>query len=277
MRFRFQFLILILFFVFTPFVQAQTKIIENSGFVPGNIWFSKTPTAVGEVVKIYTLVWNASAEDVSGTVTFFDNDTLIGKQSFILAGEGSTKILSEPWKVAAGYHKIYAQITDSVGGPRGTKAITVSLQYAKTEEQEQFVGAPKAADSGATTSAVSSYVGEKIDYAKGYIEANLPKPVISTTKAASNGLEALRSSASDRSKQAVTMLEKDLNVSSPSTKKTKSDNSETGFSIERPLKYVELFLLSVVAFVLGNTWLFYGIIVLVIFYILRFIKRKFFF
>ena len=44
----------------------------------------------------------------------------------------------------------------------------------------------------------------------------------------------------------------------------------------KPFKYVEVFLLSVFSFILNNTILFYGLLVIIIFFILRFIWKKIF-
>ena len=258
-------------------VSAQTKVLDNSGFVPGNLWFSRTPSTVGETVTIYTLVWNGSTEDVSGSVSFFDNDTEFGKQIFVLAGTGSSKILSVPWVVKEGYHKIYAEITESSAAPRGQSVSVVSLQYGKTQEAEQFVGAPKAAQSESPTTTVSNFVGEKVNFAKEYASENLPAPIVDTTKTAKNALEKGRILGESWSKQAVAELQKDLQISTTSANKGKTSGSGGGFNIERPLKYVEIFLLSILAFVSGNPWLFYAALILVVFFILRFIKRKFFF
>lgn len=270
MRLKYFFLFFVCMFSFVGIALAQTKVVENSGFVPGNLWFSKTPSTVGETVKIYTMVWNGSSDDVSGTVSFFDNDTLIEKQSFILAGAGSSKILSVSWKVGEGYHKIYAQITESSGGARGTKASQVSLEYGKTSEAEQFIGAPTPKGSGATTTA-ANFVDQKIDYAKGYAENNLPKPVVDVTKATASTTESAREGIKSWSDAQISGLKKSMDLNS------KKPVSGGGFDIKGPLSYVELFLLSILSFITGSIWICYGLFVVVTFFILRFIKRKFFF
>mgnify|MGYP001568653271 CR=1 FL=1 len=265
---------LFLFFIFTlsfcGFALAQARIIENSGFVPGNIWFSKAPSSVGETVKIYTMVWNASKEDISGTVSFFDNDTLIEKQEFILAGEGSSKILSAPWKSKEGYHKIYAVITESFSSQRGSKVSEVSLEYSKTKEDEKFLKTPVPENSGATTTALN-FVDQKIEYAKGYLESNLPKPAVDITKSTASETESIRGEVKGWSDERIASIKKKIDI------KGKEAEKANGFDIKGPLSYVSLFLLSILSFITGNAWVFYGLLTVVIFFVLRFIKRKFFF
>lgn len=290
MNFKLLPLLFIFYFATFGIALGQTKVLQNSGFVPGNLWFSKAPTAVGEKVQVYTLVWNGSTDDISGTVSFFDNDTVISKQDFILAGAGSTKILSTAWTAGEGYHKIYAQITGSQGGPRGSKAVSVSLQYAKTVEEERFVNAPVApvTDASGVTGIVSNLasniVDQKVDYATGYLEANLPAPVVGVTKAVANSLESVRTGAQTWTVNEISKLK---SGPASTTSKEKEDNaladktgtetSEPGFSVEGPFKYAALAFLSAGNYIFGNGWLFYGLGLIIVFFILRLIKRKFFY
>jgi len=264
---RFKLLIFSLLLFSAGPIFAQTKILDNSGFAPGNLWFSKEPSVPGETVKIYTLVWNGSKDDISGTASFFDNDKLISKQNFILAADGSSKILSAPWTVLPGYHKIYAQITDSSGGPRGSKAITVSLQYTKTEEEEEFIGGSK--ETGGSTTTAKSYTEEKLDFAREYAEANLPEPVVGTVKYVAQNIADTRGEVKGWSEKKAEELRRELSVS--------PEEGGKWMGVERPFKYVMMFLVSLVALISGNAWLFYGTLAAIIFFVFRFVKNKFFF
>lgn len=282
-------LLLVFYFAIFSVGLAEVKVIENSGFVPGNLWFSKVPTAVGEKVQVYTLVWNGSTDDINGTVSFFDNDSVISKQNFVLAGDGSTKILSTVWTAGEGYHKVYAQITDSQGGPRGSKAVSVSLQYSKTVEEERFVSAPvtpQATSSGVTglvTNLASNIVDQKVGYATGYLETNLPKPVVGTAKAIANSLESVRTVAQAWTGNEINKLKSGTATTSKDkegktvTDKADEKTGDAGLGVEGPFRYAALALLSVGDFVFSSRWLFYGLGLVIVFLILRFIKRKFFF
>ncbi|MFA5841687.1 MAG: hypothetical protein WC835_01835 [Candidatus Paceibacterota bacterium] len=282
---NFRLLPVLLFFYFAGFVfvLAEVKIIENSGFVPGNLWFSRIPAAVGEKVQIYTLVWNGSENDIAGTVSFFDNDTIISKQDFVLAGAGSTKILSAAWTAGDGYHKIYAQITDSEGAPRGSKAVSVSLQYSKTVESENFVSTP--APPATTTSAVASnFVNQKVDYATSYLETNLPKPVVGAVAYIADNFESARTDAEVWTGDEIKKLKSGLTGSASEDKKnsilsdkTAAETDGAGFNIDGPFKYAALAFLSAGNYIFGNAWLFYGLSLIAVFFVIRFIKRKFFF
>jgi len=286
MRFSFSLLFWVLFLGMANFAMAATPVIENSGFVPNNIWFSKTPSSVGEKVEIYTLVWNASQNDISGTVSFFDNDSVVGKEKFILAGEGSSKVLSVPWTASDGYHKIYAEITDSSGAPRGKSAVVVLLQYAKTSEKENFISAPAStpiSENSNLRETTAGYVDQKVNFVKDYLEVNLPKPVTGTAKFVAGNVEDVRVGANSWMDQTIKKLQKDLKPGATSTSSvgnTGKDDESTpskDFGVERPFKYAALAFLSAGNFILDNGWVFYGAILFFLFFVLRFIKRKFFF
>lgn len=50
------FFFIILFFVFaSPVALAQIK-VDNAGFVPGNIWYSKDPFFASDSIEIHTIV-----------------------------------------------------------------------------------------------------------------------------------------------------------------------------------------------------------------------------
>src|SRR3989344_4963797 len=95
-------LILIVFLLPINKIIAQTS---NAGFVPGNIWYSTDPFEEGDKIKIYTLIFNPDARELSGTVIFFDNSIFLGKKDFVAPAKG-VKDISIDWTAAAGSHSI---------------------------------------------------------------------------------------------------------------------------------------------------------------------------
>ena len=104
---------IVLFVVFSLLpigkVLAQTT---NAGFVPQNIWYSIDPFTEGDKIKIYTLIFNPDTRSFSGTVDFFDNNTLLGTKDFNVAGT-SAKDVFISWTVTAGDHQIFGQIENA--------------------------------------------------------------------------------------------------------------------------------------------------------------------
>src|SRR5438552_250675 len=102
---KFWAILVLLFFLMPVGALAQS----NAGFIPSNIWYSKDPFEEGDKIKIYTLIFNPDSRQLSGTVSFFDQDNLLGKKTFTVTAKG-VKDIAIDWMATVGSHKIYAKI-----------------------------------------------------------------------------------------------------------------------------------------------------------------------
>lgn len=124
-----------------PFiVQADDNSVKNAGFVPSNIWYSKTPFFVDENIRVYTIIFNGSQYDLEGTVEFFDEadglSKAIGKTDFSISGGGRVRDIWIDWKAIEGKHIIVARITKSnISLADGTKK-TAEMENAQTGKSE---------------------------------------------------------------------------------------------------------------------------------------------
>jgi hypothetical protein len=71
-------ILILLLFVIPIITFAQSS---NMGIING-LWFSQDTFLVDDPLRIYTAVQNNTGSDIQGTVTFFDNDILMGEKSF---------------------------------------------------------------------------------------------------------------------------------------------------------------------------------------------------
>jgi len=257
----FSFFSIALFFAFP--VLAQEK-IENAGFLPGNIWYSKDPFTAGDRIDIHTIVFNSGGRSFTSTVEFYDGETLLGKREVTVSPNGGYSDVSIPWKVTEGYHKIYAVIKNT--------AVTNN----RTDESEKFVAAPTSA--GNATSSAKTFVTEKLDVAKEYAEKNLPAPVLDTAQAGAGALEWLR----EESKAWADGKAADFNtkiavLASAPSKDAVTDAGKFLGGAERPLAYIGAFAMSLAAMALDSKLLFYGGLFAILFFGIRFVKRTFFF
>ncbi|MBI5139633.1 hypothetical protein HZA26_03440 [Candidatus Nomurabacteria bacterium] len=108
---RRSFLIFLILILFSPISKIEAE-ATNVGLIPGNIWYSKDPFEERDKIKIYTLVFNSDERELSGVISFFDKDVLLGKKNFKVAG-ASSKDLSIDWTATAGKHVIKATIEDT--------------------------------------------------------------------------------------------------------------------------------------------------------------------
>ena len=104
--FIYSFLILFL----TPLTFTYGAEIINSGFIPGQIWYSSEELIEGQTVNIHTAIWNGEKNSITAKVEFYDKNVILGTRNIIVASETS-KDVSISWKVTAGDHLISASIT----------------------------------------------------------------------------------------------------------------------------------------------------------------------
>jgi hypothetical protein len=88
--------------------------VASIGFIQGNIWYSKDPFFDGDSVRIYSGVFNNTPGDIVGSVSFFDNGSLLHVADFSVTGGGHLREVWADWQASAGKHTITAQITKAV-------------------------------------------------------------------------------------------------------------------------------------------------------------------
>lgn len=259
---------IILFLIFSLFpIQKIFAQSANTGFVSANIWYSKDPFAEGDKIKIYTLIFNPDTRQLSGTVDFFDNTVLLGKKDFTVAAN-ATNVVSINWTVTAGDHTIFGQIENAKFLLSDGNYETVSLAENQTQKSSRTVS--KKITSNAGTNSTSPSVA---DIGK-IIEEKTPSFITEPLVSAVNALEEFRTNTnivSDNKKVEVQNEIKALNNTVTTPKEAVPQNS-----VLQPFKYVELFFLSIFSFILSNKILFYGVLAIIVFYILRFIWNLFF-
>lgn len=132
--------ILTLIISITFVTQASESSIKNVGFVPSNIWYSKTPFFVDENIRIYTIIFNGSQYDLEGSVEFLDEvdglSRVIGKTDFSISGGGRVRDIWVDWKATEGKHVIVARIVNSnISLADGTKK-TAEMENVETGKSE---------------------------------------------------------------------------------------------------------------------------------------------
>jgi len=288
-------ILILLTVLFTPFyiTFAQT----SAGFIPGNIWYSKDPFVEGDNIKIYTLIYNPDARQFSGTVFFFDKTTFLGSKDFSVEGKG-LKDVSVDWKVTAGDHLIFGQIQNAKFLESNGISEKVTLVEIKTSESNRNVPKTLTADTSNTSQGASTDSNSNvISNAGNLISQNTPSIVSDTisniSKVATStisGVENIRNNigtTTEKQKEKISAEIKNLNSDkiSATTKTKKTDSIKTTTpsdtkteqsTIEKPFKYTQLFALSLFSVIFNNKYIFYGLIVLIIFLLARFLVRKFF-
>jgi hypothetical protein len=266
-------IVLFLIFSFLPISKALAQTTTNAGFVPGNIWYSKDPFEEGDKIKIYTLIFNPDTSKFSGTVDFFDNSTLLGSKDFTIAAT-STKDISINWTVTAGDHQIFGQIENAKIVETNGTSQNVTLSDNVTTKSSRTVSNKIIAqniDAGINTvdgsfNATINSIQNIGDNVKNTLPTSLSQSVTTTT----NTIDGLRVNAAATLQDKQTEAQSEINsLNSTSIKSSKNPTSTNDF--QKPFAYIELFFFSILTAIFKYKIIFYGIIVIAVFVILRYI------
>lgn len=251
---------------------------SNTGFIPGQIWYSVDPLIEGDTVKVYTAVWNGDTNPLTATVEFYDKNVILGSRPVSVPKE-STQNVSINWKVTAGDHVISAKILSSKILESG-KSYPVVLARNATDEDRLFV--PKVLEQlDGTPVTTNVALKSKLDETKSNISNILPDSISKPVSNTIGGLDGFR----DETYTKIVSLKDDtkkvldnLNNPKPQVKgtevKVKNVDTKSLGGADKPVAYVKLFLLSICGFLFGSPFVFYLALAVLLFLLIRSIYRK---
>ena len=239
---------------------------------------------------------------------FYDNSQPIGKSGFSLAGGGRIRDIWIDWTATGGNHTISAKIINPKISAPGEAERPITIANAETGTNERTVdfdiNKNGIADSKEivknTLATGEAIVLNKIDDVVKKVNEVVPvKPIIEAIKAKVEVVDNFRESQEKKVSSTVIDVKKDLeNLKSsesaiktdPETPKSsteqsiKDKNAKDGSGsvkldktiAEKPFKYVYLFFLSILEYILKIKLLFYGLALAIIFFITRLAYRKIF-
>lgn len=262
---------------------AQTS---NAGFVPGNIWYSIDPFTEGDNIKIYTVIFNPDTRELSGTVVFFDNNVFFAKKDFTISAK-SVKDVSIDWVVTAGDHSIFAKIENAKFLISAGKYENVYLAENESSKSTRTVNKKVIAkipdpvntnlDISKVVDSVSNIGQDSISNIGQIVQNNTPSfisgPIIATTDA----VEAIRKNIGTASKNKQTEIKKELDLLNSNDTKTDSKQNAKKtpiFDFIKPFKFSELFALALFSNIFDNKFIFYTLLFLFIFLLLRYIVKR---
>ena len=283
---------IIIFLIFT-LIPFKIIFAENSnvGFIPENIWYSKDPFEEGDKVKIYTLVFNPDERELSGTVVFFDKSTFLGKKDF-KAPAKSVKDINIDWVATVGDHVIFAKIENAKFLISKDKYEEVYVAENKTEESKRAVSKKIISE---LPEKISNKLNDSdtISNLQKTISENTPSIIKDTIEQTTNSLEKIRINTNNSIEDKRGNVKKEIDILNKTKTSKETQISENGIENKetvkeaikstetknlalKPFKYAEYFLLTIFGFILKNKIVFYGLLILIIFWILRFLWRKIF-
>lgn len=261
------------------FVYADTAI---TGFIPGQIWYSKDVLVEGDTVKVYTAVWNGDTTSVNARVDFYDKNVILGSRDIVVEPSHLQEV-SVSWKVTAGDHVISAKISSSSTVTNGKKE-QVILDNVATSEDRTFVPVSLKIENDVpakTANTVKNEVAKATTVAKDIVPNSISSSFYSVDSIRDSTYTQIVDGKNKTQKQ-IDLLNQQAQTKSTvvngksSTDKAKVTPTESKplDGTEKPIAYVKLFLLSVLGFIFGMPIIFYGLCAFLIFIIIRFIYRK---
>jgi hypothetical protein len=281
---KYKIFILIIFTFFSSSIFAAD--VSNTGFIPGQIWYSQEPLVEGQTVKVYTAIWNGDSQSINADVEFYDKNVILGSRKVVVQKD-SIQTVYVNWKVTAGDHVISAKIISS-SIPSASGAKNVVLSRSQTREDRRFV--PKLIEQLDGTPVTSTVViKDKIAETSANLSDFLPESVGVPISGALSSVDDFRDQTFTKiesSKEKTKKTISDISNSSSDTpassgNKIKADSESADLAspktfdgTQKPIEYIKLFFLTIIGFIFGNPVVFYIAIVLVIFLLCRYIYRK---
>ncbi len=263
--------------------------INDTGFIPGQIWYSDS-LIEGSTVKIYTAIWNNSSSSLSARVEFYDKNVILGTRDIVVPSL-QIKDVSVSWKVTSGDHSISAKIISPSIISSGKKEVVI-LDSNTTKSFSEFVPVViNKVDGKPATS--GDMVKSQIDKATSSLDGILPEsistPVSDNIGIVDNFRADTYKSISEikiETQKKIEELNKTesigaINNKTPTTNNktnekvvTSQDKVGVADATEKPIAYLKLFFISILSFIFASKFVFYSLIVVVLFFVFRFIYRK---
>jgi len=272
----------ILIYLFTGFI-VNAADTTSTGFISGQIWYSKDTIVEGDTVNIFTAVWNNASSSLSAKVEFYDQNVILGTRDVVVAPQ-ELKEVSVSWKVTAGDHVISAKIISPSITVSGKKQ-TITVNNTLTETSRKFIPVViKTINGDPATS--QDIINNQIDKATSGIEGILPNSVSAPISKNLDIVSAFRedtyagiSKLKDETKKTIDALSakektETSSINKINTKPTTTVKTSTDDAVEKPIAYVKLFFLSILSFIFGSKIVFYGVIVFILFVVFRWIYFK---
>jgi len=264
------FLVFLFSLTLLPIPNAEAQ-VSNTGFVSANIWYSKDPFEEGDKIKIYTFIFNPDDRQLSGTVIFFDKTTLLGKKDFTVAGNSANDIYIE-WIATLGEHTIFAKIENAKFLLSNGKYEEIYITENETQKSERKVK-QRILENLLNTNKDNKTLAKVSDIAETIVDKTpdfIKTPINSTT----NTVENWRADATINTTEKKEETKKEIaDIKNPGSTNNET-SKEKPSSLLKPWKYVVLFFFTLLSFILGHKLIFYGLLIFLIFLLLRYLWRK---
>jgi hypothetical protein len=285
---------------------ASANVEVNAGIASG-VWFSEFPFFDGQEVSVKTAFQNNSGETIFGTATFYEENSEIGTLEFNVA---TGKLIELSHKFTASYgDKTFSVSIDTEGDVVSQTARSYEI-FIDLDTDGDGVGNEEDLDDDGDgindsedseplvynkpDSGVGSLI-ERFNSSNTNKSTSSPQTLSQVQESTKNFFSSLNNftdKINERIEDKISEVQEELEEIEKAERAdeteelivveglAKSNSTSTNVSGENSIagkntKYLQLALLSASAVLFGNKWLFYTGVVIILFFTIRFIIRKF--
>ncbi len=243
-------------------VSGQT--VPHAGFTGDEILISNETPSKGETVRLSIPLYNESGGVITGMVRLYEKDKKIGEQSITLKTASFSGVTFE-WEALSGAHMFVFKLEDTtILYPKKTKEVVIlENREAKGSLTTQLTSAD---------SIPSNEEGLLKEYS---VDDR------SETNASTNSIDTYRQDFLYDIEDKVKAIRRDISESVQSNAEYEERLTDLRSSVPRsdgslltPLQYVYAWLLGAAVYVISNAYLFYGLGILILFFVIRIVIKR---
>ncbi len=262
------FLCSIMFFSVLSTTQVFASDNTSVGFIQNPIWFSKDYIVSGDGVKIYTLIYNGSSDQLKGMVVFYNGKVVLGRREIIVPGK-SVKDVSIDWKPVSGTYKVRALLENPrLIDLRGVELKTVDI----SEETKENVVEVKEKELVKAEQNIKDSGTENISKQFSDLGTSLATDIPKTASNIFTKIDRARSDSADFLEKQKDIAEQEKNK--PVVKSDSVESKKPSFIPDNPFAIAKYYLYTVALFVFNIKVIFFSLLILILYFLIRFVYRK---
>ncbi len=243
------------------FSLVHAEVPNTLTFLPDEVWYSEEDLKDGETVGVYAGLWNGTDNLVKTKIEFYDKSTLLGSREVSIESK-KLKEVSISWKVAVGEHSISAKITSPKSVIDG-KSEDLKIKDSSTKSDRLNISVVVRDDNGEEVKATEALDGI-VDKAGEKVDEILDEDVKEKINVGLSAIEEYRLEKGDQVKELAEEAEEKV-------EQIKSEEGQEGLTGAM----IKMYFWKVISFVFENKTVFYIVIIVLAFCVLRAIYRAF--
>ncbi len=248
--------------------------ISGTGFISDTVWLSEEDLVIGESVSIYTAIFNNSSSALEGSVTFFDEDVVLGVKTFSIP-ENSVRDVRQSWIVTSGSHGLYANLS--------VKNSSIELGIKETIPFDFKVAAPLVPEKEPLSKETEDILSG-VENLENKIVESIPVSVSEKITESFSGVEDFRNETAldidNKKEEKQTTLEEIKSAGDSNSidlelqlEKDSTNINMKSSPLDTPFAYAGVFFYTVLSYIFNSKILFYGLCAVILFLILRGVYR----